>query len=206
MKPGRTEPVHRQIAIEMSFGRGWRPIQQKWMYAIISPVEIPVNERYNLVPLFESCRYDRVLIESVLEGRFGVAYGDSVSEPTVARLNSGAFTMLAGDPRAPDVKEFLRLEPIAYVTPQTAAWRQTLQEAFGERISALPFVDFSASALDLAHLEKLIETLPAGFEFQRLDRALAEQLPLDTGNAYFFENFHSIADFLQRGLGYAVLQ
>jgi hypothetical protein len=173
---------------------------------MIEPVEIPVSERHKLIPLFESCPYDRVLIESVLEGRFGWAYADSAAEPTVARLNSGAWTMLAGDPCAPGVKDLLRLAPVAYVTPQTAAWRQTLQEAFGKQFIALPFVDFSTKELDLAHLEKLIETLPAGFELKRLDRELAEQLPADTGNAYFFENFHTIADFLQRGLGYAVLQ
>ncbi len=42
------------------------------------PVEIPPAERRRLVVLFQECRYDRVLIDCILEGRFGRAYTDSM--------------------------------------------------------------------------------------------------------------------------------
>jgi hypothetical protein len=63
-------------------------------------VEIASPERNVLVPLFRENRYDTVLINSVLEGYFGVSYADSKSTPSVARLDSGAFAMLGGNPQA----------------------------------------------------------------------------------------------------------
>jgi hypothetical protein len=118
-------------------------------------VEIRAADRQRLTALFQSCPYDRVLINSVLEGHFGRAYADSAASPTAARLDSGAFTMLGGNPTAAGVKDLLRLAPISYVTPQTAGWRRTLQDEFGARMAALPFRDFSAVALDRAHLRVL---------------------------------------------------
>ncbi len=90
------------------------------------PVEIPAAGRYILIPIFQDCRYDRVLIDSVIEGCFGRAYADSAVNPTVARLDSGAFTMLSGNPYAAGVRDLLRLATITYVTPQwieKISWR-----------------------------------------------------------------------------------
>ena len=169
------------------------------------PVEIQIADRYKFVALFENCRYDRVLIDSVLEGHFGRAYADSPANPAAARLDSAEFTMLGGNPEAAGVKDLLRLAPIGYVTPQTAEWRHALQDEFGPRLRALPFSELSAVALDRVHLVRLTGTLPALFELKRIDRALAERLPADMGNEYCFENFYSLDDFLERGIGYCIV-
>ncbi|MGD8518726.1 MAG: GNAT family N-acetyltransferase [Anaerolineae bacterium] len=165
-------------------------------------VEIEAANKNSLIPLFQNCQYDRVLIDSVLEGCFGNAYADSAHQPAVARLDSGAFTLLGGNPRATGVKDLLRLAPIDYVTPQTDDWRRALQEEFGAGMTVLPFTDFSPAALEATHLARLIKTVPPTFELRRIDKSLAEQLSSDLGNAYFFENFHSVEDFLGRGIGY----
>ena len=65
---------------------------------VVTPIES--GRREIVKPLFENCPYDRVLTDSVLEGHFGNAYVDVVDDPQVARLDSGAFTMLGGYPRA----------------------------------------------------------------------------------------------------------
>jgi len=173
--------------------------------AMTYPVEIPAADRHKLLALFLDCPYDRVLIDSVLEGHFGRAYADSLANPNAARLDSGAFTMLGGNPIAAGVKDLLRLAPISYVTPQTVEWRIVLEDEFGARMLVLPFTNFSPMALDQAHLAGLIKTLPSAFELKRIDRTLAEQLLVDMENEYFFENFHSIDDFLGRGIGYCIL-
>ena len=113
--------------------------------------------------------------------------------------------MLGGNPNAAGVKELLHLAPIAYVTPQTAEWRRTLQDEFGAHLGVLPFTELSAAPVDRAHLVRLAGALPAPFELKRIDRALAVQLPTDVGNEYCFDNFHSIDDFLGRGIGYCIL-
>jgi len=170
---------------------------------MITPIKPAKRER--LVPLFEGCRYDRVLIDSILEGHFGDAYADCMNGPTVARLDSGAFTMLGGNPSADDVQELLLRAPVYYVTPQDDGWRQKLLDVFASRISKLTFIDFLSTSLDPRRLTQLVRVLPPGYELKRIDKLLAKQLPSDIGNEYFFENFHTVDDFLERGIGYCIL-
>ena len=168
-------------------------------------VETGIEQRSILAPLFASHKHDRVLIDSVLEGSFGSAWADSLSEPTVARLDSGAFTLLGGDPGAAAARTLLAVAPISYVTPESHGWRQILQKAFGPTISALRFTPFSWESLDEAYLADLSQQLPAGFAVKRVDAALAERLPADMGNVYFLECFHSVEDFLERGAGFCAI-
>jgi GNAT superfamily N-acetyltransferase len=168
-------------------------------------VEIASPERNVLVPLFRENRYDTVLINSVLEGYFGVSYADSKSTPSVARLDSGAFAMLGGNPQASAVTALLRHAPIYYVTPENDGWRRVLKDEFGDRISSLSFTEFSPCSLDAGRLSGLTQRLLAGFELRRMDRRLARRLLSEMGNEYFFENFESIEDFLNRGMGYCIV-
>jgi GNAT superfamily N-acetyltransferase len=170
-----------------------------------TPLEIPVIDRRSLKVLFESCRYDRVIIDGILEGSFGRAYADSASAPTVSRLDSGSFTVLAGDPNADAAVALVRLAPICYVTPQTDEWRAALQQEFGPDMTVLSFTDFSHAELDREHLVGLTETLQSSFELKAIDRELAEVMTFQMGNEYFFENFNSITDFLDRGMGYCIV-
>ena len=168
-------------------------------------MEIPATDRQCLRTLFEDCPYDRVLIDSVLEGHFGRAYAAPATGPEVARLDSGAFTILGGDPDAAGAKDLLHLASIDFVTPQSAAWRRFLLDEFGAGVKILRFVEFSSHALDRSHLHGIIRGLAPDFMLERVDRALAERLSPDTGNEYFLENFHSIDDFLARGIGYCIV-
>jgi GNAT superfamily N-acetyltransferase len=167
--------------------------------------EIAAADREVLAPLFRHHRYDTVLIRSVLEGHFGTAHADSGSTPTVARLDSGAFTLLAGHPEAPATPALLRHAPIAYVTPENDGWRDALVAEFGNRISPLPFTAFAAHSLDQSRLAELARRLPAGFDLRVVDRALAERLPSELGNPTMIENFRSLEDFERRGAGYCVV-
>jgi GNAT superfamily N-acetyltransferase len=168
-------------------------------------VEMRAPERAQLIHLFAHYRYDRVLIDSVLEGHFGTASTDSARHPRVARLDSGAFTMFGGDPQAHGTTDLLHWAPIAYVTPQDEQWRDFLRGAFGARLSALRFTEFSAETLDRAHLASLCATIPAGFALRKVDRQLASRLGEEMENEYFLENFHSIEDFIARGMGYYIV-
>jgi hypothetical protein len=168
-------------------------------------VKIAANERDALAPLFRENRYDTVLMNSVLEGCFGVSYADSRATPSTARLDSGAFTILGGNPKANAVTALLRHVPISYVTPQNSEWRQVLEVEFGNRLSPLRFTEFSSESLNVNHLIKLARELPDDLELRNIDKPLAERLVSDLNNEYFFENFESIEDFLKRGMGYCIL-
>jgi len=171
-----------------------------------SVVEIAAHARRPLERLFEQCIRDTVLIGSVLEGHFGVAYADSQSSPSVARLDCGAFTMLGGDPDAAAVPALLQHVPVYYVTPENAGWRRALEAEFGGRISAICFTEFLGGSLDESRLKELSHGPADGFELRRVDKQLAGRLPSDLDSDCFFESFESIEDFLDRGVGYCAVQ
>lgn len=168
-------------------------------------VPVATYERGQLAPLFRSCRHDRVLIDSVLEGSFGEAFTDSLSRPTVARLDSGSFSMLAGEAESPTARHLLEFALPRYVTPQDATWRRLLVDTFGRRVSVIEFTTYSARALDRTRLQSLEEAIPSGHSVVPLDATLAERCGAELGNEYFLEHFHSTADFLTRGLSYCVV-
>lgn len=69
----------------------------------------------------------------------------------------------------------------------------------------LPFTDFASGALEPAHLARLSAHIAPDVELLTIDRLLAERLPADLDNDYFFENFHSLDDFLARGIGFCAV-
>lgn len=155
--------------------------------------------------LFSAHQYDRVLIDSVLAGHVGSVIADDKDSPSVARLDSGAFTLLGGDPYAPACMEIIRCAPIHFVTPENALWQSVLQQAFAERYALLPFVEYKSAPANITHLDALIATIPAGYALQAIDASLAARVPDEIGNPYFYENFADISDFLRRGLGYCMV-
>jgi len=169
-------------------------------------VSVAPAERQRLVGLFRACRRDRVHIDSVLEGSFGEAFTDSLTYPTVARLDSGSFSMLAGEAGAPAARHLLGFPLPRYVTPQGAAWRQLLANAFAGQAAVLTFTTYSATAVEPAHLAEFEAALPPAYTILRLDAALAGRCGRELGNEYFLEAFQSVADFLARGLGYCVMR
>jgi len=170
---------------------------------MVIPVES--NNRKNMKPIFKNCRYDRVLIDSTLDGHFGNAYVDDFYFPTIGRLDSGAFTMLGGNPEADSLKEMLSIAPIFYVTPQHKEWKHKLEEVFGSRISVLTFTDFVSDNINRSKFENIILPLNSAYELKQMDKQLAERTLIDIGNEYFFERDHSIDDFIDRGIGYCIM-
>ncbi|MDD5263734.1 MAG: GNAT family N-acetyltransferase [Candidatus Bipolaricaulis sp.] len=168
-------------------------------------VEVPPLLRSALIPLFEGHRRDRAFIDCVLEGHFGTARADKVSDPTVARLDCGPFTALAGAPTSQAAEALVRCAPIDWVTPETGEWRALLERTFVGRIRAIPFVTFSSATLDVAVLERHTRSVAEGYELRRLDAALAERLVEDMKKEWLLESYRSLDDFLRRGVGYVAV-
>jgi len=162
------------------------------------------SEREILFPLFKENRYDIVVMKSILEGHSGEAYSDSKTNPTVSRLDSGAYTIFGGNPNSVAAIELIRKAPINVVTPENKAWEQLLYNEFEGRISYQPFYKFSSNCLNKENLLQLATNIDSEYKVLRIDRELAYQLSIDISNNYFFEHFRSIDDFLTRGIGFCV--
>lgn len=162
------------------------------------------NERQILFPLFKDNKYDVVVMKSILEGHCGEAYADSKTSPTVARLDSGAYTILGGNPNAAAAVDLISKAPISVVTPENKSWEQLLYNELKGEISYQSFCKLLLKDIKKDILLKLILDIGDEYEILRIDKELADQLGKDINNDYFFEHFSSIDDFLTRGIGFCV--
>lgn len=162
------------------------------------------NERKILLPLFVENGYDTVVMNSILAGSTGTAVTDSKINPTVSRLDSGAYTIFGGNPHSTAVMDLIRLAPINVVTPQNSEWENLLYHQFEGRITYQLFCRYLPHSLNKEHLSKMAGNIDDVFKVLRIDGKLARQLPKDIENNYFFEHFNSIDDFLTRGIGFCI--
>lgn len=162
------------------------------------------DEREILFPLFKNNKYDIVVMKSVLYGLSGTAYSDSKTNPTVCRLDSGAYTILGGNPDSEHALQLIRHAPINVVTPENAAWEKLLYNEFNDKITYQPFCSFLPPSLNKNHLQELTLSIGSDFKILRINQVLARQLHLDIDNSYFFEHFSSYEDFSNRGIGFCV--
>ena len=156
-------------------------------------------------PLFADHQFDTVLIHSVLDGHTGRVLTDSTDSPTAARLDTGAFTMLGGNPKEDLALELIKHSPVFYTTPHNKTWASRLHHVYAGKITKLPFTEYHPDHLKPAHLQEIIHQLPGGYQLTPLDARLCRQMEMDLDNPCFFEHFVSINDFLQRGMGYGIV-
>lgn len=158
-----------------------------------------------IAPLFRQHDFDTVILYTVLGGYHGNAVVDSIDKPQVARLDSGSFTILAGDPNHPAAEEIIKYKPIQFTTPPTSEWANLLEKVFSGNITELKFTECYAHSVKVKHLEDFINMIPSDYYIAPIDRMLAEKIAGDLDNDYFLEHFDSVNDFLIRGIGYCIV-
>lgn len=166
---------------------------------------ISKNDRKILLPLFKENRYDTVIMKSILAGYQGTGVTDSKINPTVSRLDSGAYTILGGNPNSTAAIDLIRIAPIHVVTPENNVWVNLLHNEFEGKITYQPFYRYLPNSLNKDYLFKLSGSIDNTYKILRIDGELARQLPKDIDNDYFFEHFNSIEDFLTRGIGFCAI-
>lgn len=167
--------------------------------------ELKASERKTAAHLFKCNKYDIVLINSVLDGHTGKMLVDSVNDPRFSRLDTGAFTIFGGSADHKGVIDLIKYSPIFVVTPENKSWAELLISVFNHKITKLPFTEYHSETIEIEQLSEIIKGLPSEYELRRLDRDLCEQLSKDILNDYFFENYNSTDDFLDRGIGFCIL-
>jgi GNAT superfamily N-acetyltransferase len=160
--------------------------------------------RQNYKPLLESCTYDRVIIDSILEGNYGHMYINSGNSVDLIRLDSGSFTVIFGNPHSLDLEEMLSISPVAYVTPQDQSWKDRLSGYFHGHYRIIHFTDYISTDIKKSELVNIIKRLDPQLHLEKITKHNAEKVVEDIGNEYFFENFHSIEDYVNRGIGYLI--
>jgi GNAT superfamily N-acetyltransferase len=168
-------------------------------------IKVEKEDLHKIAHLFSLNQYDKVILYSVLEGYSGSALVDSLENPQVARLDSGTFTILGGNPLAPGVLDLIKARPIQIVTPENDEWAKLLHKEFKGTISQIQFTECFSNSINPSHLDDFINMIPNGYQIKVVDRELAERINQEMDSEYFLEHFQSINDFLIRGIGYCIL-
>jgi GNAT superfamily N-acetyltransferase len=142
-------------------------------------------------------------IDCVVEGQMGRAYVDDPERPTAYRITVGPFWYFAGDADGPGGHALLAEFP-AYnlLMPSPQEWIEAARETFGERLVGFLRYSLDAATLSEAHLSAVLDRSPHRDYIQRVDAALLAR----PDNFVEIEDFESAGDFLERGIGYTLLE
>jgi GNAT superfamily N-acetyltransferase len=169
-------------------------------------IELNKANRLKIAQAFRGNKRVDFSIECAVEGQLGRVYVDDPSRPGAYCIRVGPFGYFAGDAGSAAARDLMASFPAYHLLmPSPAAWLKLAQEIFGEHLVSFPRYSFSSALLSAEHLGDLL----AGSRFR--DRVMPISLELATRAASQPESFldlsdfDSAADFVQRGLGYAVM-
>lgn len=162
--------------------------------------------RKSLVPMFEGI--DSTIVQSYLQGHMGTAYVDDLENPTVAQIIVGVFVFYAGNPDTGAAEEMLNnLPDYNLIIVDSDDWKKRIESVHSSRFEKFPRYRFEKDPghLNRAHMQNLLSSIPEDYEIKKVDRDIAASASFNELSEDFVSQFDSIDDFLERGIGYAVL-
>ena len=169
-------------------------------------IEANLQVRQKLNPMFEAI--DSTIILSCLQGHMGTAWVDDLENPTVAQITVGIFVFFAGNADTKAAEELLHnLPDFTLAIVGSDEWRNRIETIHAGLIEKFPRYRFEKNPehLNRKHIQGLISTLPDGFEIKRIDKMIANDSSFHELSEDFVSQFDSIDDFLNRGIGYAII-
>ncbi|MGE6256850.1 GNAT family N-acetyltransferase [Heyndrickxia sporothermodurans] len=168
--------------------------------------EADINVRKKLVSMFENI--DSTIVLSYLQGHMGNAWVDNLENPTVAQITVGIFVFYAGNPNTNEAEELLyNLPDFTLAIVDSDEWKnriETVHKGFIEKFQRFRF-NKNPEDLDRVHIQELLSTLPEEYEIKRIDKNIAKASSFHELSEDFISQFDSIDDFIDRGVGYAIL-
>ncbi|MBY7142962.1 GNAT family N-acetyltransferase [Virgibacillus sp. NKC19-3] len=168
--------------------------------------EADLHVRKQLFPMFEDM--NDTIILSCLQGHMGSAWVDDVEKPTVCQVLVGDFVFYAGNPHAKEADTLLyHLPENILAIVHTDEWKsrmETIHEGSIEKIQRYRFKK-NVDDLDRTYIKKFLSGLPKEYELKPIDASLAGEASLHEISDDFTGQFHSIDDYINRGLGFAIL-
>ncbi|MFJ8260913.1 GNAT family N-acetyltransferase [Rummeliibacillus sp. NPDC094406] len=164
------------------------------------------NVRGKLVSMFENI--DSTIVLSYLQGHMGNAWVDNLENPTVAQITVGIFVFYAGDPNTEEAEELLyNLPEFTLAIVDSVEWKnriETVHEGSIEKFQRFRF-NKNPDDLDRVHIQEHLSALPEEYQIKRVDKNIANASSFHELSEDFISQFDSIDDFIDRGIGYAIL-
>lgn len=141
-------------------------------------------------------------IEAVLEGATGKIYVDDADEPRVSRMVVGDFHMIAGDHRSPKAAKALRDVTKREYIAVPDDWHDIMRETLPHAQPKVRVAMRAPERWDAEALARMRQSLPDGYALRQVDKHTVKKFR--DLNDTFVDNFKSLKDYLQRGIGFAV--
>lgn len=148
---------------------------------------------------------DETFVRSCLQGCMGIAYADSLQQPTSAQISVGDFCFFAGTAN----DELARNRPqnlqsnFAILAPQNHQWEQTIERCLGSR--AVRHVRYAVKkephVFDEIRLEYFAGQLADGYELRLIDHELYKQIQGLEWARDLCSNFNTYQEYRAHGLG-----
>ncbi|GGE70480.1 GNAT family N-acetyltransferase [Priestia taiwanensis] len=159
-----------------------------------------------IAPMFEGML--DTLILSCLQGHMGTAWVNDVDNPTAAQIIVGDFAFYAGDAYATGVEELLRNIPEhMLIIVDTDEWKERIEEVHAGSLDKFLRYQFykNPEHLKKEHVQTFLSHLPTGYELVKLDTSIVHEPTLHELSDDFIARFDSGEDYVERGIGYAIL-
>ncbi|MDX8363207.1 GNAT family N-acetyltransferase [Cytobacillus sp. IB215316] len=168
--------------------------------------EADINVRKKLFPMFKDM--DNTMVLSCLQGHMGTVWVDDLENPTIAQIMVGIFVYYAGNPYSRGAEELLyNLPEHIYVIVNKDEWKNRIETVHKGVLDKFQRYKFQKNPEDLnqSHIHTFLSKLSEGYRLQKIDLTLAKEPSLHEISEDFTSQFDSIDDFINRGIGYAIL-
>lgn len=173
--------------------------------------EIERDKGSVLAPVFSGM--ENAMIQAFLQGHMGRAWADHALYPTCARIMVGDMAFFAGCSGSEaarelvtDIPSWFRSEEL-YINPETAGWAALIEACYPGRCHKFERYAFrhERDCFDRANLEKLVASLPAGYEIRPIDEEWYWKVMGHAWSRDLCSLFDSAEDYVRRGLGFCVI-
>jgi len=138
----------------------------------------------------------------------GTAWVDDISQPRVAQINVGVFMFLAGDPTTPAAKEVLvNLPEHSYIIVNTQEWKTLIEDLHVGSYQKFSRYAFKRdpNLFDKQKLEGNLKRLAPDYILRPIDKEIAHMDSFHALSEDFTYQYDSIAHYLEKSLGFAIL-
>lgn len=176
--------------------------------------ELEKEEMFQIQDYYQNSN-DSCII-SALQGYMGRAFVENIKDRAMSMIVQGDFVFPSGDETRFDPEiadqmlkglEFLDNFAELLIVPQNKAWHEfLLSKSDMKVIKRYSLHKIKLEEFDLNNLKELAGQLPVEYHFARMDEAIATQALSSNWSSDFVSNFESAKDFVQRGIGIAIMK
>jgi GNAT superfamily N-acetyltransferase len=169
-------------------------------------LELTRANRLKLARVFQHNKRVDLSIECVIEGQMGQAFVNDLAHPTAYGITVGPFWYFAGEADGPAGQQMMQgLQAYNILMPSPSPWVKLAQEMFGKQLKKFTRYSFSAAELSGERLTRLLEASAFQARVIPISVSVAKQIAEQPDGYLDLSDFDSAADFVERGLGYTIL-